>query len=77
MPARRSPKRYRVRHGIGYSVIESETLGISSKLAVTVPPGGEPLEVWLVELANEGSEDRELSLFTYFEWCWRIARLAP
>lgn len=68
MPARRKPDRYRVRHGIGYSVIESENSGISSELTVTVPPG-EPLEVWLVELSNDGSEDRELSLFTYFEWC--------
>ena len=68
MPTRHEPGHYQVRHGLGYSVIESEKSGISSSLTVTVPPG-EPLEVCLVELTNDGSDDRELSLFSYFEWC--------
>lgn len=68
IPVKRNPEHYRVRHGIGYSVIESKFARIASKLTITVPPN-EPLEVWLIELANEGNEDRELSLFTYFEWC--------
>jgi cellobiose phosphorylase len=72
MPVKRNPERYAVRHGLGYSVIESSTMGISSKLTIAVPPG-EPLEVWLVELVNEGSVDRELSLFTYFEWCLGVS----
>lgn len=68
MPTRHSTESYRVRHGMGYSVIESEAGGIASSLAVTVPPG-EPLEVWLVRLTNHGSDERELSLFSCFEWC--------
>lgn len=68
MPVKREPEHYRVRHGLGYSVIESTTAGISSKLTVTVPPN-EPLELWVVELKNIRQADRELSLFTYLEWC--------
>jgi len=68
MPTRHRTDSYRVRHGMGYSVIESETAGIASSLSVTAPPG-EPLEVWFVELANRGGDERELSLFSFFEWC--------
>ncbi|HET9493197.1 MAG TPA: glycosyl transferase family 36 [Chloroflexia bacterium] len=58
---------YRVRHGMGYTVIESRRGEIECQVTYTVPLG-EPCELWLVRLHNRGSRARRLQLFTYFEW---------
>lgn len=59
---------YEVRHGIGYTSIRSIKNGLESKMLVFVPPG-EPLEIWKVTIRNTTDTEREVSLFTYFEWC--------
>ncbi|HHV56060.1 MAG TPA: glycosyl transferase family 36 [Firmicutes bacterium] len=68
-PVGYTPSSYEARHGIGYTQFTSVYRGIQSELVVFVPPG-EPLEIWLVRLTNEGAgvEARRLSLFSYFEW---------
>ena len=59
---------YEVRHGMGYSVITSKMNGIKASLTVFVPPK-EPLEIWKVVVKNESGKTRNLSLFSYLEWC--------
>ena len=57
------------RHGLGYTVFTSEYKGITSNYRVFVPID-KPIEFWEVELTNNSDRERELSLFTYAEWCF-------
>lgn len=60
------------RHGLGYTCFESEYDGIKTNYRVFVPID-RPLEVWEVEVENLSSNERDLSLFPYAEWCfWHI-----
>lgn len=59
--------RYRCRHGIGYSIIESRNHGVESELLMFVP-NDEPLELWRVTLRNLTRRPKRLSLFSYLEW---------
>lgn len=58
---------YRVRHGMGYSVIESRRDTLRCEVTYFVPLD-HPCEVWLVRLENHGDTPRRLQLFTYLEW---------
>ena len=66
-PVCATPERYKCRHGIGYTAIESTNHGIESELLVFVPVD-EPLELWRVTLRNRSRRRKHLSLFSYFEW---------
>ncbi|NLM96528.1 MAG: glycosyl transferase, partial [Halanaerobiaceae bacterium] len=60
------------RHGMGYTKFISEYSGIRSNYRVFVPLD-KPVEFWEIELENNSGQRRELSLFSYGEWCfWRI-----
>ncbi|MFH1593587.1 MAG: glycosyl transferase family 36 [Candidatus Omnitrophota bacterium] len=59
---------YEARHGIGYSSIKSKRNGIRSSLTVFIPPK-ESIEIWKVTIRNESSKTRNLSVFSYLEWC--------
>jgi len=67
-PCRPKFKKYEVVHGIGYTRITSQNKDIESAMLVFVPPD-EPLEIWKVSLKNLSERPREISLFTYLEWC--------
>jgi N,N'-diacetylchitobiose phosphorylase len=56
-------------HGLGYTKFESEYKGIRSNYRVFVPID-KPVEIWELEVENNSGRDRELSLFTYAEWCF-------
>jgi cellobiose phosphorylase len=58
---------YRVRHGRGYSTIESRHETISSQVTYTVPLDA-PCELWILRLHNLGLAPRRLQAFSYFEW---------
>ncbi len=60
-------KSYKVKHGFGYSEIESEYNDIKSFYRIFVPMK-HSLEVWQVKLKNLSTQPRNLSLFTYLEW---------
>ncbi len=66
--------RARVRHGLGYSVFESEYAGIASELTCFVP-AGQAFEYWSLEVHNPGPERRTISVFSYAElaneWTYR------
>ncbi|MDR2382009.1 MAG: hypothetical protein LBE08_12750 [Bifidobacteriaceae bacterium] len=59
--------RYRARHGLGYSVFESDYRGIAASQRVFVPVGFD-CEVWDVTVTNNSSVTRELDLFGYIEF---------
>ena len=58
---------YRVRHGMGYSVIEARRKALSSSVTYFVPLGAS-CELWLLRLENHGDTPRHLQVFTYLEW---------
>ncbi len=59
---------FEARHGQGYSVLKSLHKGIRVEKTIFVDRH-EPVEIWNVALTNESEEVRNLSLFSYFEWC--------
>ncbi len=59
---------YECRHGMGYTLIKSEYAGIAADTLYFVPLG-ENLEVWRLNIKNLSGSTRDISLFTYAEFC--------
>jgi len=59
---------YECRHGLGYTRIHSSYQGIETTATYFVPVK-ENLEVWILRLKNTANIQRDLSLFTYIEFC--------
>ena len=68
MPTRRALDSYECRHGLGYTIIRSERLGIDSRVRYFVPLGAH-LEVWDQVLANRRPEAADISIFSSVEFC--------
>lgn len=66
-PCGESLEHYRVRHGMGYTVIESQRGSLTSQVTYFVPLDA-PCEIWLLRLENLGDQPRPLQIFTYLEW---------
>jgi cellobiose phosphorylase len=60
--------RYRavVRHGLGYSVFESEYEGIHTELTVFIPKD-QAFEYWALKVMNTSALTRKISVFSYAE----------
>lgn len=58
--------RARVRHGLGYTVLEAEYGGIRSELTIFVPRG-QAFELWSLAVTNRGPSRRTISAFSYAE----------
>ncbi|MFZ5516914.1 MAG: GH36-type glycosyl hydrolase domain-containing protein [Candidatus Zhuqueibacterota bacterium] len=71
-PVKNPGAKYHCRHGLGYSVLCSEYVGVESEWTLFVAVDA-PVEIWLLKIANHGKRPRHLSLFTYFEWCLGFA----
>ena len=67
-PVRRPLDHYSCRHGLGYTVIESEYAGIKASTRYFVPLG-ETLEIWQCTVSNQRDESASLSLFSFIEFC--------
>jgi N,N'-diacetylchitobiose phosphorylase len=65
---------YRTRHGLSYSVFESNRNGITASQRVFVPLG-EDAEVWDVTLTNTTDSTRTLSLFGYVEFSFHSVQI--
>ena len=63
-PAGVNPDKFLCRHGLGYSVLESETRGIGTTMRVFVPPD-QPAEVWTVTLTNNSDQKRRISFYSF------------
>ena len=68
LPVKKKLDNFRCRHGIGYTIFESEYKGIKTQLTIFVPTDAN-LEIWDLKISNHSGKDADLSLFTYFEWC--------
>lgn len=55
------------RHGLGYTIIESEYAGIRSEVTYYVPLN-QAYEVWKVKVANTGMGRRRFRVFSYLEY---------
>ena len=72
-PVRRNLDFYSCRHGLGYTIIESEMEGIKAEVTYLVPLG-ENAEVHRVRITNTSDRKRSLQLFNFLEWClWDAA----
>ena len=68
MPAKTELDSYQCRHGLGYSVFEGSKNQLSAELTMFVPMGN-TCEINKLTLANHGSEHKEISVFSYVEFC--------
>ena len=66
-PVCAEPDKYRCRHGIGYTIIESSNFGIETSMTVFALPD-DPAEVWILRIRNRTRRKRIIDAFSYFEW---------
>ncbi len=59
--------RCRARHGLGYSVFESQYAGIAAELTCFIPKG-HVFEYWALKVMNRDEKPREISVFSYAEF---------
>jgi cellobiose phosphorylase len=59
---------YQCRHGIGYTFFQSYYKDIAVNFRLFVP-FHHNLEIWTLRIKNKGNKQRQLSIFTYLEWC--------
>lgn len=69
-PVRKDLKKfkYECRHGLGYTTIKSKYAGIQSEVVYFVPLN-ENVEIWSLTIRNQGRIARNLSIFSYVEFC--------
>ena len=68
MPVKTPLDRYECRHGLGYTRIEAEKSGLAVTQTSMVPRGTDAL-VTRVELQNRTAQRKEVSLFSFVEFC--------
>ena len=66
-PVRCELDNYSCRHGLGYSIIQSEYQGIKAKIGYFVPLGSN-LEIWDVNISNNLELRRVLDIFSLVEF---------
>jgi len=62
-----APQAYRVRHGAGYSVFESESYGLQQEMTVFASPD-DPIKIVHLKLKNMLRENRRITATYYLEW---------
>ena len=67
-PVRTELDRYTCRHGMGYTVIESEKNGVGASLTCFVPVG-ESCEVNRLLLENRSGDEKTLDVYSLLEFC--------
>lgn len=68
LPAKSELDRYCCRHGLGYTVIESESNGISCSQTFFVPIGSD-CELNHMTLTNRSAHEKRIKVFSAVEWC--------
>jgi cellobiose phosphorylase len=68
MPTKTDLDSYQCRHGLGYSVFESSKKQLKASLTAFVPIGSR-CEINKLTLTNESSQDKEISVFSFIEFC--------
>ena len=67
-PTKTPLDRYRCRHGLGYTEIESEKNGLKARQLSFVPLGAD-CEVHRLTLKNAASSEKRIGLFSFVEFC--------
>ena len=67
-PAPKELSTYECRHGLGYTKISSSYSGTKAEVTYFVPLD-ENLEIWMLTLKNASLEGKELTVFSYVEFC--------
>jgi cellobiose phosphorylase len=67
-PVRKKLDFWEARHGLGYTQIFSKYREVQGSLRFFVPVKGLH-EFWTIKLKNTGWEEKDLTIFTYVEWC--------
>jgi cellobiose phosphorylase len=67
-PVAKELSAYECRHGLGYTVISSTYQGMAAEVTYFVPLG-ENLEIWMLTLKNASRKGREMTVFSYAEFC--------
>ncbi len=68
LPVKKEPDSYTCIFGFGYTTFQTEYKGIKILFSLFVP-NEDNLEIWDIQIENNTSEEIDLSLYTYFEWC--------
>jgi cellobiose phosphorylase len=68
LPLKTPLDRYRCRHGLGYTVFESEKKGLAANLTCFVPLG-EDCEINALTLENKSGLAKKISVVSALEWC--------
>jgi cellobiose phosphorylase len=67
-PVKRGLSEYQCRHGMGYTVISGTRNGLNAEVLVFVPIGVNA-EIHKVKLTNTTTKDKEITLFSFVEFC--------
>ena len=68
LPTKTSLDKYVCRHGLGYTIIESEKDQLQSQLTSFVPLG-ENCEIHCLKLFNNSSMNKKIKIHSFIEWC--------
>ncbi|MDR0374516.1 MAG: glycosyl transferase [Treponema sp.] len=68
LPLKKPLDRYRCRHGMGYTIFESEKKGLASTLTCFVPLG-ENCEINRLTLENKSGLSKQVTVVSAIEWC--------
>ncbi|MDR2447719.1 MAG: glycosyl transferase [Treponema sp.] len=68
LPLKKPLDRYRCRHGMGYTIFESEKKGLASTLTCFVPLG-ENCEINRLALENKSGLPKQVTVVSAIEWC--------
>jgi cellobiose phosphorylase len=68
LPAKQPLDFYECRHGQGYTVITGEKDGIRVSTRFFVPVDA-PLEIWETDVENRSDGEKQISLFSFVEFC--------
>jgi cellobiose phosphorylase len=68
LPLKRPLDRYRCRHGMGYTIFESERKGLAASLSCFVPLG-KNCEINRLTLENKSGLPKQVTVVSAIEWC--------
>jgi cellobiose phosphorylase len=59
---------YTCRHGLGYTTLRAERNGLECEVCFFIAPE-EPVEIWNATLRNRSGEAKDISVFSFVEFC--------
>lgn len=68
LPSKTELDNYKCRHGLGYTIIESEKDKLKSELTSFIPLG-ENCEIYSLTLTNASLVEKNIKLHSFIEWC--------